>query len=230
MQTVSSRRSSSLSSQSRRVAVFAILLFALAGLIGGFAVGGFVRPKIGGIGPSNSNTINNPVVQQTKTATPASGPQPVRIPTPTIDHFESPNIANGTVYNLTAHLENVLGRDGQPVHASNLTCKMWLISRVPDGQHVSIPSDILTNVSSISNPITSQVASVSYPEIQSSLVFDDTTPQTQSCRTDGEVKWQYRISTSATPGKYTLVVLYDWSGKHYNWSWADLTIRHANPN
>ncbi|HEY6542239.1 MAG TPA: hypothetical protein VIZ18_14950, partial [Ktedonobacteraceae bacterium] len=61
MQTLSSRRSSGLNPQSRKIAVFAILLFALSGLISGFAVGAFVRPKIGGTGNTGSNN-NAPIV------------------------------------------------------------------------------------------------------------------------------------------------------------------------
>lgn len=229
MQTLASRRSSGLSPQSRRIAVFAVLLFALAGLISGFTVGAFVRPKIGGLGSNDGNT-NPGIVQQIKTATPVTGPQPVHFDYPLIDHIDSPDVANGTTYTLTAHLKTVIGRDGQPVHADNLTCKLWLISHVPGGQQVSIPLDILTNVSNINNPITSQVTGESYPEIQPGLIFDSSTPQTHSCSTDGEVTWRYQISPQATPGRYTLVVLYDWSGKHYNWSWKDLTIRQANPS
>ena len=230
MQTVSSRRSNSLSPQSRRVAVFAVLLFALAGLISGFAVGGFVRPKIGGTSNNQGGNNINPIVQQTKTATPNSGPQPVHFDFPTIDHSESPDVPNGTTYTLTARLSTVIGRDGQPVHANNLTCKLWLISHVPGSQQISIPPDILKNVANISDTFTSQAAGVSYPEIQSALIFDSSTPQTHSCSTDGEVTWRYQISPQADPGKYTVVVLYDWSGKHYNWSWKDLTIRQANPS
>lgn len=239
MQTLSSRTSNSLSPQSRKVAVFAVLLFALAGLISGFAVGGFVRPKIGGVGSTGGNNINNPVVQQTKTATPTtSGPQPMKIPIPTIDNVDTFNVPNGTTYTLTAHLDHVVGRDGQPVHAGNLTCKLWLISQVPGDQKVSIPSDILTNVSGLSNTFSVQATSrdgtplpgVSYPEIQPGFVFNGSTPQTHSCRTDGEVTWRYQISPQATPGKYTLVVLYDWSGKHYNWYWVNITIRQAHSN
>ncbi|MGH2495525.1 MAG: hypothetical protein ACRDIV_12555 [Ktedonobacteraceae bacterium] len=238
MQTLSSRRSSGLSPQTRRIATFAIILFALSGLISGFAVGAFVRPKHGGT--SNSPSVNSitPIVQQTKTATPVATVQPVQLPFPTIDHVESTNVPNGTTYTLTAHLDNVTGKDGQPVHADNLTCKLWLISRVPTDQKVFIPADILSNVATISNPFTAQakdqnkniVPNVTYPEIQPGLSFDGSTAQTQPCRTDGEVTWRYQISPQATPGKYTLVVLYDWSGKHYNWSWVNVTIKQANSN
>lgn len=236
MQTLSGRRSNGLSPQSRRIAIFAIILFALSGLISGFAVGAFVRPKIGGTGNNHGGSSITPIVQQTKTATPISEPQPVQLPIPTIDHVDSPNMANGTTYTLTARLDKVVGGDGQPVHADNLTCKLWLISLVPTNQKVYIPSDILSNVATISTPFSSQakdqnrniLPNVTYPEIQSGLTFDDSTAQTHSCRTDGEVTWRYRISPQTPPGKYTLVVLYDWSGKHYNWSWVDITIKQAN--
>ncbi len=237
MQMLSGRRSNGLSPQSRRIATFAIVLFALSGLISGFAVGAFVRPKVGGTGNNNGVGITR-IVQQTKTATPVATIQPVQIPIPTIDRVESPNVPNGTNYTLTAHLKNILGRDGQPIHADNLTCKLWLIARVPRDQKVYIPLDILSNVATISNPFTSQakdqngnlLPDVTYPEIEQSLAFNNPTPQTQPCRTDGEVTWRYQISQSATPGKYTLVVLYDWSGKHYNWYWVDITISQANSN
>src|SRR5690242_8842591 len=94
MQTVSSRRSNGLSPQSRRVAVFAVLLFALAGLISGFAVGGFVRPKIAGIGTNGSNNINNPIVQQTKTATPVATVRPQTIRVERVDGYTFTEVAN----------------------------------------------------------------------------------------------------------------------------------------
>jgi len=236
MQTLSSRRSNSLSPQTRRIATFAVILFALSGLISGFAVGAFVHPKHAG--PTNNQGANSitPIVQQTKTATPVATVQPVQLPIPTIDNVDSSNVPNGTTYTLTAHLDNVVGKDGQPVHADNLTCKLWLISRVPTDQKVYIPPDTLSNVTAISNPFTSQakdqnrniLPGVTYPEIQPSLTFDGSTAQTHSCRTDGEVTWRYQVSPQATPGKYTLVLLYDWSGKHYNWSWVNITIKQAN--
>lgn len=237
MQTVSSRRSNSVSPQSRRVAVFAVLLFALAGLISGFAVGGFVRPKIGGLGTTGSTNINNPIVQQTKTATPVATVRPQTIRVDSVDGYTFTEVANGTIYTLTAHLKPVLGANGQPVNATNLTCKLWLIPRVPGNQGVYVPSDIARNVAAINQPFTIQgatlpdlnpVPGVTYQEIPNSLTFTGGTQQTEPCATQGEVTWRYQVSPSATPGKYTLVVLYDWSGKHWSWYWVDITIKQAN--
>ena len=240
MQTLSSRRSNSLSPQSRRIAVLAILLFALSGLISGFAVGAFVRPKIGGTANNQGGNNINPIVQQTKTATPVPQPRPQTIRVESVDSFSSPEVPNETTYTLTAHLRPVLGTDHQPVHATNLTCKLWLINRLPENQGVYIPSDIAKNVSTINEPITSQgaplddpttpIPNTSYPEITQSLVFTGGTQQTESCGTQGEVTWRYQVSQSVAPGKYMLVVLYDWNGKHWTWYWVDIVIRSANSN
>jgi hypothetical protein len=239
MQPLSGRRSNGLSQQSRRIATFAIILFALSGLISGFAVGAFVRPKIGGPGNNNGTGIS-PIVQQTKTATSVATPRPVRITIhnrPSVSFVELQNESN---YTVTAHLDNVVDKNGQPIHADNLTCKLWLIPRVPDDQGVSISSDIASNVAAINQPITLQGASLhnlqelipgaTYPEIAQSLTFDGATPQVHNCSTYGDVTWRYQVSTSVNPGKYTLIVLYDWSGKHWDWFWVDITIRQANSN
>jgi hypothetical protein len=236
MQTLSSRRSNGLGPQSRRIAVFAVLLFALAGLISGFTVGAFVRPKIGGPGSTGNNNIS-PIVQQTKTATPVAQPRPQTISFDSVDGFSSSEVPNGTTYTLTAHLKPVLGADGQPVSATNLTCKLWLISRVPGDQGVYIPSDIARNVTAINEPFTidgatletlNPIPGITYQEIAGSLNFNSGTPQTHSCATQGEVTWRYQVSPSVTPGRYTLVGLYDWSGKHWTWFWADIVVRSAN--
>ncbi len=239
MQTLSNQRSNGLSPQTRRIAVFAIILFALSGLISGFAMGAFVRPKIGGTGNNGGNNIA-PITQQSKTATSLAGPSPQTIRVQSVDGYTFTEVPNGTTYTLTAHLKPVSGADHQPVHATNLTCKLWLIARLPEDQGVYVSSDIAKNVSTINEPITSQgaplddpttpIPGTSYPEILQSLNFDNATQQTHICNTQGEVTWRYQVSPSVTPGKYMLVVLYDWSGKHWSWYWVDITIKSANPN
>lgn len=239
MQTLSSRRSNGLSPHSRRVAVFAVLLFALAGLISGFTVGAFVRPKIGGIGSTNGNNINNPIVQQTKMATPVATVRPQTIRVDGVDGYTFSEVPSGTIYTLTAHLKPVLGGNGQPVNATNLTCKLWLIPRVPGNQGVYVPSDIARNVAGINQsfaiegatlPDLNPIPDVTYQEIPGSLTFTGGTQQTEPCATQGEVTWRYQLSSSVNPGNYTLVVLYDWSGKHWSWFWVDIKIKQANSN
>ena len=238
MQTLASRRSSGLSPQSRRIAVFAVLLFALAGLISGFTVGAFVRPKIGLPGSNGGNT-NPGIVQQTKTTTPVAQPRPQTIRFEAVDNYEPREISNGTTYTLTAHLKPVLDANGQPVRATNLTCKLWLISRVPGDQGVYVPPDIARNVAGISQTFTIEGATlpdlnpmpdVTYQEIPGSLTFTGGTRQTEPCATQGKVTWRYQISPSVPSGKYTLAGLYDWSGVHWTYFWVDITIKQANSN
>ncbi len=241
MQTLSGRRSNGLGPQSRRMATFAIILFALSGLISGFAVGAFVRPKVGGTGNNNGTGITR-IVQQTKTATPAATPRPQTFSIQGLGGVGYVEVPDGTTtYTLTAQLNPVIGTDGQPVHANNLTCKLWLISRIANDQNVYIPSDIAKNVNGISGAFTAlatakngdqntPLAGVTYPEIQQALNFSGSTSQTQACSTDGNVTWRYQVSTSVPPGKYTLVVFYDWSGKHWNWYWVNILIKAANSN
>ena len=239
MQTLSSRRSNGVGPQSRKIAVFAVLLFALAGLISGFTVGAFVRPKIGGTANNQGGNNITPIVQQTRTTTPVATPRPQTIKFESVDGYSPSEVPNGTTYTLTARLNPVLNAEGQPVRATNLTCKLWLISRVPGDQGVYVPSDTARNVTAINEPFTidgatldtlNPIPGITYQEIPGSLIFNSGTPQTHSCATQGEVTWRYQISPSVTPGKYTLVGLYDWSGKHWTWFWTDITVRSANSN
>src|SRR5207248_3145833 len=70
-QTLSEQRqTNNLSSQSRTIAIFAMLLFAFAGLISGFAVGTFTRP---GSHPQTTNQIAGatpPITSRNMTPTP----------------------------------------------------------------------------------------------------------------------------------------------------------------
>lgn len=213
MQTLSSRTSNSLSPQSRRVAVFAILLFALAGLISGFAVGGFVRPKIGGIGSAGNNNINNPVVQQTKTATPVSTVKPERIGYPLVDRYSFREIANGqTTYFVSIHATDT---SQKPLHVAGLTCKLWLTrdQKLPQRNEWS-------PISALYNPLTG--------EVQGSLVFDPSTPQTHGCDANGTTTWKYQVAQTTDPGTYYLAIVTDWAGVHYNISWQEIQIKQQN--
>src|SRR5579859_6123452 len=109
MQTLSGRRSNGLGPQSRRIATLAIVLFALSGLISGFAVGAFVRPKIGGTGNNNGTGIT-PIVQQTRTQTPLSALSPQKMYYPKVDQYTSREFADGqTLYLFSAHATDTAG-------------------------------------------------------------------------------------------------------------------------
>ncbi len=70
MQTASSQYPNNINQQTRKIAVVAILLFALSGLISGFAVGAFVHPKVQtgtGTGTGASGSRTTPIAHATPT-------------------------------------------------------------------------------------------------------------------------------------------------------------------
>src|SRR5215469_3022585 len=202
------------SSRSRTIAITAMLLFALSGLISGMTVAAFYPPKFSI--PSSSNPGNNPVVQKTETHTPTTGIHPVPLGYPVIDTIRSFEVADGiTVYTLTAHaVDQVPDRaHGKPVRAPGITCRLWLVD---NKQNPVVPLDRLKSVDTLqSSPFPGEIPG---------LIFDASTPQTQLCN-NGIGAWKYQVATSVNPGGYYLVVLTDWKGQHYTWSWNVVTIK-----
>src|SRR2546429_10026763 len=86
MQTASSQYPNNINQQTRKIAVVAILLFALSGLISGFAVGAFVHPKAqtgSGTGATGSRTT--PIAHVTHTPPTALTQTPKELGYPVID-------------------------------------------------------------------------------------------------------------------------------------------------
>ncbi len=223
MQTLSRKNPTKLSSQTRKIATRAILLFALSGLISGFAVGAFVHLKPATGTTHNTGSGTTPIAQNTRpSATPITQPDPVRFDYPKLDHVDYLEKADGsTFYTFSAHI-NVT------VRASDLTCRLWLVQRIPAN---TVNFDLestnnLKDINTLSNPLTGIANGQTFNEIQD-LNFDPSTPQTQSCTTYQQATWKYQVSTTAHPGDYDLIVLFDWQGKHYNWSWVNIVIKKA---
>jgi hypothetical protein len=203
-----------LSSRSRAIAITAMILFALSGLISGFTVAAFYPPKFSRT--STSNLGNSQAVQKTETRTPPTTIHPVALGYPVIDSISSFEVADGTtVYTLTAHaVDQVPDRaHGKPVHAPGITCRLWLVDNKQDPV---VPLDRLKSSDTLqSSPFPGEIPG---------LIFDASTPQTQPCN-DGVGSWKYQVVTSVNPGSYYLVVLTDWKGLHYTWSWNVVTIK-----
>jgi hypothetical protein len=117
----------------------------------------------------------------------------------------------------------------KPLHVPGITCKLWLVQRIPEGQVLEFPKGRaqLSHVELLSSPLTGTIQHTDVPEIQG-LHFDSATPQTQLCNDQGQAKWNYTVSPSVAPGSYDLVVLTDWQGKSAIWSWFHITIKKAN--
>ncbi len=216
MQTLSSQHPNRIGQQTRKIAVFAILLFALSGLISGFAVGAFVHSKPRGSGTTPTSSRTTPVTQITRTVNPTI--HPVRMGDPVVTQINSFEKADGsTPYTFTAHaVDTSIDRHhGKQIYASGITCKIWL-QRIPKGNSVDLSLERLRRMD-IQEPLTGD-------EIPDALTFSSGALQIQPTDSNGQVTWNYNISNSVNPGTYYLVVLMDWQGQYSNWSWRFVTI------
>jgi hypothetical protein len=212
MQTLTGQRpTNSLSSQSRTVAVLAILLFAFAGLISGFAIGAFVRPNQSQQSNKTTTVINPPTQGKTQSPTPTTRTLPELLGEPVIDQVQYSQEANGTTtYNFAAH---AIYKNGQAVRKDGITCKIWLTH---DGNvNRNMPTSRLRAIGILDQPFPKEDANT--------LIFDSTTSQTQPCAA-GVGNWNYKLSSSLKSGTYYLVILMDWEGAHYNWKWVQVTV------
>lgn len=202
----------SINSQPRGIIVTAIIMFALVGLLSGFAVGAFVRPGHGSPVNVPNQAGTTPSTHKTHTPTAPATEHPTTITEPKINTYTYNEVANGsTSYTFTA---STIKKSGAPINGSDLTCKIWLTR---DGNvSASITSDRLRSVGTLNQP---------FPrEVLDGLTFSASTPQTQTCA-NGQGTWSYTLPSTLHPGLYYIVALMDWEGAHYNWSWVAIRVR-----
>jgi hypothetical protein len=214
---------------SRAIIVIAVLLFALSGLMTGFAVGAFVRINPAGLSGPIARTT--PTTGPSKGTTPAPKSHPVPLGWPVVDDYSNVEVADATKsYTLIAHVvdQSIDKAHGKPVHASDITCKLWLIKRVPENGSVSFPLNRLQDVTTLQQPLTGTgllaAKGHTFEEVTPGLTFAAETPQTGFCDPNGRAKWTYTIDPSVHPGEYDLLVLADWRGVSFNWSWQNIKI------
>lgn len=215
MQTLTGQRpGNNVSTQSRTIAIFAIFLFAFAGLISGFAVGAFVHSNQTPQTTNINNVITPPSQGKNRTPTPTTTSSlPELLGEPVIDQVQYTEIANGTTsYTVSAY---AMDKHSQPLHREGITCKLWLTQ----DEHVNnnMPTSRLRAINTLAQPFPGETANA--------LTFAATTSQTQPC-TVGQGNWNYQLSSSLSNGTYYLVVLMDWSGVHYNWKWAQIIVKN----
>jgi hypothetical protein len=220
MQTLSSQHPKNLNQQTRKIAFFAILLFAFSGLISGFAVGAFVhsKPKTGTGTVSETGSKITRVAQSTRTTVSTAVIENVNLGEPVINQGDYSYIqsANGsTNYSLSAL---IISKNNNPIHATDVTCKLWLTK---DG-----------NVNSILRAddyaIPRAVGAFNQPfpkEVVGALNYVAPSQQVQPCAPNGKTTWTYTISPSINPGTYYLVTLANWKGKSFNWYWVAIAIK-----
>jgi hypothetical protein len=217
MQTLTSRYPNNLNQQTRNIAVVAILLFALSGLISGFAVGAFVHPRAktgSGTGTGTTGSKTTSIAHTTQTPATVLTHTPEELGFPVIDKsiFVYYELADGqTTYTYSAYAEYA---NGTRVYSLGITCKLWLTKNT-----VGLQRSEWTPVSAVNNPIGG--------EIEGALIFDSTTSQVQNCDANAQATWKYQVSSSVEPGTYYIAALTDWAGKHYNIWWQQVIIKKS---
>src|ERR1051326_4388407 len=157
-----------------------ITLFALSGLLVGFAVGAVTRPQH----KQTASTLSvSPVAnQQTQSASPtvAKTTQILPLGYPVITQASSPEVADGTTsYTFTAHPvdQSIDKGHGKPVHATDITCRLWLTKEDNPTATLQNVTERLRNVTSLSQPLPR--------EMENALVFTGGN-QTQNCSDNGD--------------------------------------------
>jgi len=193
----------------------AIILFALAGLLSGFSVGAFVRPGQRFQVNIPSQTATVPTTHKTAIPTTTPGTEgPQFLGEPVIDNSQYAETADGsTPYSFTAH---AVSKSGAAITSSGITCKIWLTQDGKVSSHIT--ADRLRSVDTLSEPFPK--------EVSGGMNFTAATPQTQMCN-NGQGQWNYTLSPALHTGTYYIVVLMDWSGIHYNWSWIAIKVKRA---
>ncbi len=217
MQTLSGQGSANnLKNQWRTIAVISIILFAIAGLLSGFAVSAFTRPVQQQLANNAGTTLTPPQQKLTHTPTATShSQQSLLLGPPTIQQADYTEIANdSTPYTVTAQ---AVGQQSQPIYSQGITCKLWLTK--DSNVNANMPASRLVAVDTLAQP---------FPKEEGVLNFAATTPQTQSCNSNGQGQWSYTISPSIKHGTSYLVVLMDWGGIHYNWRWVAINIKKGD--
>jgi hypothetical protein len=220
MQTLSSQHPNNLNQQTRKIAVVAILLFAFSGLISGFTVGAFVHPKVKTKTGTTHNTGSGitPITQVTHPAIPTTTREHVNLDLPVINlgDYSTFEIANGsTNYTFSAL---ILNKNNNPIQVSDVTCKLWLTKEGDVNSILRVDNyAILRTIDTIQQPFPKEVVDA--------FNYIDPSQQIQPCAPTGKTTWTYTISQSVNPGTYNLVVLADWKGKSFNWSWVHVVIK-----
>ncbi len=225
-------------SRSQIIVFTAFILFALSGLLIGFAVGAFTHSRQPGQ-PGIDNTGSTSGVVQGKTPQVAPTADVLALGglgCPSINLSTYTQLADSKASFTLSTQAQVRDKSGKclfnidrPLRASGITCKLWLVQRIPAGQVLQFPKEKvqLSHTELLSSPLTGTIQHTDFPEIPG-LHFDNATPQTQLCNDQGQAKWNYTVLPSVAPGDYDLVILTDWQGKSLNWSWVDIVIKRAS--
>jgi hypothetical protein len=215
--------------RSQVILIVALLLFSVAGLASGFSVGALSRKTSKTPQPTQITSIMSQ--QKGKTAAPTPKPivkiTPLGCPQPTTGTSTMFQQQDGTTsYTFTTQAIDNTGTScgvGRPIHSTGITFKIWLTKLLPINKKIQFSTNILTHPAQFTKPLEIKAGNKNYQELQNELQFS--TAQVQQSNNQGQVIWHYTINPDLKDGTYTLVLLDDWQGQTYNWSWFDLIVK-----
>ena len=226
------RQSKRGTTQGQTIIIITITLFAISGLVTGFAYGMFTRSTGKTQQPTTQSHDVSVVSQQTPlTPSPISQTQSPPLGCPDVEANVYQMIADGqTPYQATIQAKDKTGNPGnsctnialeKPLAIDGLTCKIWLTKAQDPSADLSHAASQLQHLDQLS---------ATFPgEITPGLTFDPSTPQVQPCK-QGQGSWKFTISPTVTPGDYYIVGLTDWQGTHYDWSWYQFRVAKNGQN
>jgi hypothetical protein len=218
--------------QVQSVMITAITLFALSGLMVGFAVGAFTHPRQTTQANKN-NSMSAPVIDRkptpTKTTTVdiatvrigcpilgANSYSAMQIPDGTTDYTVSTQIVDKSIDNTTP-----CGK-GKNLAVPDLTCKIWLVKKETDVSRLN------ENISKLPDDEKQAVWNFQAPfpkEEQGALQVDNGSTTAIPCnQTGGLTVWHYKLSPTIDEGHYFLAVIANWHGTFSNWTWVPITV------
>lgn len=209
-----------------KITTYALLCFALSGLIIGFAIGGFAGHRsTTTLVSSHTPEVRTPSIAQRITTTATATPVPENIlpanPIIGSDDYTSPQKADGsTDYKLSASIMNKV--TNKPVEVSTVTCRLWL-TRDAQGTQQALSANnyaLPKAINALDQPFPQEEAGA--------MEFHHSSKQVQPCSANKKTTWAYTLSPELRRGTYYLVVLADWKGKHYNWYMVQITITQEN--
>jgi hypothetical protein len=206
----------------RNIVTYSILCFSLAGLIFGFATGGFLgrSPSTPKTLPQTTHLIPRSTPSPVITATPT--PEDILLDNPIVTHISTSEKADGTTsYTFSAQI--VYKGTKTPITVTDVTCRLWLTpdNTAEDTALSTSKYAALHNTANLNQPLPL--------ESVGAMIFTAPSAQVQPCAANGNTTWTYTLSTALPAGTYYIYALSDWKGRHFPWYASQIQVTAPAP-
>jgi hypothetical protein len=204
-------------SPKQKIPATILLVFSLAGLIAGFAFGGFTGHKAPPTTNAKPTKTPTTIVRATVTVTPDPTPEVIAPGLPEVGKYTYSETADGmTSYTLSAQISDK--NTNKPIATTDVQCRLWLTADT-DAMKATLTANkqytLLKNINDLSQPLPGETAGVTFTAPSTEL---------QPCVANGPTTWTYTLAPTIQPGTYYIYVLADWKGIHFNWSVKEIKV------